>query len=297
SQPAVCQLSSARGGLNQFLPGPLPAGHVPARGRTGPAAGLHRAPSPALPRPGGSVWAPLYPHRSRAGVVPGTLWELKICCGCRCLRSARGGFQSVIGSQRFSPTPQSCPLCTTRARVSASQFHFWLREKDPSGAWSNLHSSLLGATALPPDLPFSRAGGFLLVTPCAHSVRGNTCCRPSLPAPCPASPLFLSLTSLPECEEAAYEERHYPAGKWACVTKGEPLYEQSISLSFMKLMRYICKENSVGRYLGMTVPVLNEIHLNEEGTELEREVLTAYYLPGQFQQNPPCPHGPRDPHH
>lgn len=95
-----------------------------------------------------------------------------------------------------------------------------------------------------------------------------------------------------QCEEAAYEERHYPAGKWACVTKGEPLYEQSISLSFMKLMRYICKENSVGRYLGMTVPVLNEIHLNEEGTELEREVLTAYYLPGQFQQNPPVPMDP-----
>uniref|UniRef100_A0A8B9ENY7 Heme-binding protein 1 n=1 Tax=Anser cygnoides TaxID=8845 RepID=A0A8B9ENY7_ANSCY len=79
------------------------------------------------------------------------------------------------------------------------------------------------------------------------------------------------------CEEAAYEERHYPAGKWACVTKGEPLYEQSISLS---------------RYLGMTVPVLNEIHLNKEGTELEREVLTAYYLPGQFQQNPPIPMDP-----
>lgn len=53
-----------------------------------------------------------------------------------------------------------------------------------------------------------------------------------------------------QCEEAAYEERHYPAGKWACVTKGEPLYEQSISLSFMKLMRYICKENSVGVCVG-----------------------------------------------
>lgn len=49
-----------------------------------------------------------------------------------------------------------------------------------------------------------------------------------------------------QSEEAAYEERRYPAGKWACVTKGEPMYEQSISMSFMKLMRYICKENSVG---------------------------------------------------
>lgn len=95
-----------------------------------------------------------------------------------------------------------------------------------------------------------------------------------------------------QCEEAAYEERQYPAGKWACVTMGEPMYEQSISMSFMKLMRYICKENSVGCHLGMTVPVLNEIHLTKEGTMLEREVLTAYYLPGEFQQNPPVPMDP-----
>lgn len=47
-----------------------------------------------------------------------------------------------------------------------------------------------------------------------------------------------------------------------------------------------------GCYLGMTVPVLNEIHLTKEGTELEREVLTAYYLPGEFQQNPPVPVDP-----
>ncbi|XP_054486068.2 heme-binding protein 1-like [Agelaius phoeniceus] len=103
---------------------------------------------------------------------------------------------------------------------------------------------------------------------------------------------YVSLSQHGKCEEAAYEERQYPAGKWACVTMGEPMYEQSISLSFMKLMRYICKENSVGCHLGMTVPVLNEIHLTKEGTELEREVLTAYYLPGEFQQNPPVPTDP-----
>lgn len=148
----------------------------------------------------------------------------------------------------------------------------------------------------------------------------------------PVSPLPADVPlscGLFQCEEAAYEERQYPAGKWACVTKGEPLYEQSISLSFMKLMRYICKENSVGVcrqgqrdqrgrgggsgaggaalpaqpphrahhlpagcYLGMTIPVLNEIHLTKEGTELEREVLTAYYIPGEFQQNPPTPVDP-----
>ncbi|XP_061223145.1 heme-binding protein 1-like [Neopsephotus bourkii] len=103
---------------------------------------------------------------------------------------------------------------------------------------------------------------------------------------------YVTLPRREECEEAAFEERRYPAGKWACVTKGEPLYEQSISMSFMKLMRYICKENSVGCHLGMTVPVLNEIHLTKEGTELEREVVTAYYIPGEFQQNPPVPMDP-----
>ncbi|NWT06669.1 HEBP1 protein, partial [Mionectes macconnelli] len=103
---------------------------------------------------------------------------------------------------------------------------------------------------------------------------------------------YVSLSQHGKCEEAAYEERRYPAGKWACVTKGEPMYEQSISMSFMKLMRYICKENSVGSYLGMTVPVLNEIHLTKDETELEREVVTAYYLPGEFQQNPPVPVDP-----
>ncbi|NWJ03131.1 HEBP1 protein, partial [Crypturellus undulatus] len=103
---------------------------------------------------------------------------------------------------------------------------------------------------------------------------------------------YATLARRDKTEEGTYEERQYPAGKWACVTMGEPMYEQSISLSFMKLMRYICKENSGGCYLGMTVPVLNEIHLTKEGTELAREVLTAFYLPGAFQQNTPIPTDP-----
>lgn len=68
----------------------------------------------------------------------------------------------------------------------------------------------------------------------------SCCSAVSVPAPDSAC------LCLFQCEAAAFEERQYPAGKWACVTMGEPLYEQSISMSFMKLMRYICKENSVG---------------------------------------------------
>lgn len=49
--------------------------------------------------------------------------------------------------------------------------------------------------------------------------------------------------------EVLYEERVYPPGKWACVSKADMLYEQSISNAFMKLMRFICKENSTGKLL------------------------------------------------
>uniref|UniRef100_A0A672SU44 Heme-binding protein soul4 n=1 Tax=Sinocyclocheilus grahami TaxID=75366 RepID=A0A672SU44_SINGR len=48
--------------------------------------------------------------------------------------------------------------------------------------------------------------------------------------------------------EVLYEERLYPPGKWACVSKADMLYEQSISNAFMKLMRFICKENSTGEH-------------------------------------------------
>ncbi|XP_070776224.1 heme-binding protein soul4 [Enoplosus armatus] len=89
--------------------------------------------------------------------------------------------------------------------------------------------------------------------------------------------------------EVLYEERVYPAGKWACVTRGEDLYEQSISMGFMKLMRFICKENSAGRYLGMTVPVVSNIHMKEDGNTFQKDVQTAFFLPAEFQTNPPQP--------
>ncbi|KAL7867425.1 hypothetical protein AOLI_G00152390 [Acnodon oligacanthus] len=92
--------------------------------------------------------------------------------------------------------------------------------------------------------------------------------------------------------EVMYEERVYPAGKWACITVGENLYEQSISKGFMKLMRFICKENSAGRYLGMTVPIVNEITMLDDGSSFVKDVLTAYYLPAEFQANPPQPSDP-----
>ncbi|XP_061584177.1 heme-binding protein soul4 [Cololabis saira] len=92
--------------------------------------------------------------------------------------------------------------------------------------------------------------------------------------------------------EVLFEERLYPAGHWACVTRREDLYEQSISMSFMKLMRFICKENSAGRYLGMTVPVISSIQVMEDGNRFEKAVETAFFLPSEFQSRPPQPSDP-----
>uniref|UniRef100_A0A8C2Z9V8 Heme-binding protein soul4 n=1 Tax=Cyclopterus lumpus TaxID=8103 RepID=A0A8C2Z9V8_CYCLU len=133
---------------------------------------------------------------------------------------------------------------------------------------------------------------------------------------------FTPVSSHEKMGEVLYEERLYPAGHWACVTKGEDLYEQSISMGFMKLMRFICKENSagqtpppptiyikkitlpfiymcvcvcvcvyisLGRYLGMTVPVVTNVHMMEDGNTFQKCVQTAYFLPAEFQTNPPQP--------
>lgn len=92
--------------------------------------------------------------------------------------------------------------------------------------------------------------------------------------------------------DVLYEEKVCPGGRWACVRQAEKLYEQSISKAFMKLMRFICKENSAGCYLGMTIPIVNSIDMVEGSSTFEKDVLTAYYLPAEFQDNPPQPSDP-----
>ncbi|KAK5898610.1 hypothetical protein CesoFtcFv8_008168 [Champsocephalus esox] len=69
---------------------------------------------------------------------------------------------------------------------------------------------------------------------------------------------FSSICCHEKMGEVQFEERLIPPGQWACVSAGEKLFEQSVSVSFMKLMRYICRENSTGRFLGLTVPVVTE---------------------------------------
>ncbi|KAJ0032905.1 hypothetical protein NQD34_000012 [Periophthalmus magnuspinnatus] len=117
-----------------------------------------------------------------------------------------------------------------------------------------------------------------------HEMTQNSQQRETLP--------YAPISSHEKMGALQYEERLYPAGRWACVTRADGLYEQSISMAFMKLMRYICKENSLGRYLGMTVPVVSLIQMIEDGSGFQKSVLTGFFLPAQYQSCPPAPLDP-----
>ncbi|XP_041903826.1 heme-binding protein 2-like [Corvus kubaryi] len=86
-----------------------------------------------------------------------------------------------------------------------------------------------------------------------------------------------------------YEKRQYGKAKWACIKMKEKQYEQSICLGFMKLMRYICEQNSSGLYLGITVPIVTIVHTTEALSAMTQAVTVAYYLPEVLQDEPPHP--------
>lgn len=89
-----------------------------------------------------------------------------------------------------------------------------------------------------------------------------------------------------------YEKRVYEKACWACVRMQEDTYEQSICAGFMKLMKYICKQNTTGNYLGMTVPIVTVVQTDDTHTTLSRDVIVAYYLPSQHQPSSPIPFDP-----
>ncbi|XP_071007819.1 heme-binding protein 1-like [Oncorhynchus clarkii lewisi] len=93
------------------------------------------------------------------------------------------------------------------------------------------------------------------------------------------------------CKEN-YEKRVYNQASWACITVREDTYEQSICAGFMKLMRYICQQNTSGNYLGMTLPIVTVVRTDDSRSSLSRDVTVAYYLPSQHQDQPPTPFDP-----
>ncbi|CAM4641927.1 unnamed protein product [Leuciscus chuanchicus] len=100
------------------------------------------------------------------------------------------------------------------------------------------------------------------------------------------------LTRKEKCGEVVYEKRRYEKAHWACITVHEDTYEQSICYGFMKIMRFICQQNTAESYLGMTIPIVTVVRTDDMHTTLSRAVTVAYYLPMVHQGNPPQPHDP-----
>ncbi|XP_078133475.1 heme-binding protein soul3 [Sander vitreus] len=100
---------------------------------------------------------------------------------------------------------------------------------------------------------------------------------------------FTLLTRKEKCGELLYEKRHYEKGHWACITMREDTYEQSICYGFMRIMKYICQQNSLGDYLGMTLPIITVVRTNENHSVVSHEVTVAFYLPSEYQAQPPQP--------
>uniref|UniRef100_A0A8C2J407 Heme-binding protein soul3 n=1 Tax=Cyprinus carpio TaxID=7962 RepID=A0A8C2J407_CYPCA len=103
---------------------------------------------------------------------------------------------------------------------------------------------------------------------------------------------YTLITRKEKCGEVLFEKRHYEKAHWACITVHEDTYEQSICYGFMKIMRYICQQNSAGSYLGMTIPIVTVVRTDEMHRTLSRAVTVAYYLPPPHQSEPPRPHDP-----
>ncbi|XP_066529500.1 heme-binding protein soul3 [Hoplias malabaricus] len=100
---------------------------------------------------------------------------------------------------------------------------------------------------------------------------------------------YVFISRKEKCGDVLYEKRHYEKAHWACITVKEDTYEQSICYGFMRIMKYICQQNSLGTYLGMTIPIVTVVRTDEMHTTLSRMVTIAYYLPINHQAQPPQP--------
>ncbi|KAA0711586.1 hypothetical protein E1301_Tti006125 [Triplophysa tibetana] len=103
---------------------------------------------------------------------------------------------------------------------------------------------------------------------------------------------YTLITRKEKCGEVLWEKRQYEKANWACITVYEDTYEQSICYGFMKIMKYICQQNSAGSYLGMTIPIVTVVRTDDMHTTLSRAVTVAYYLPTSHQSDPPRPSDP-----
>ncbi|XP_070589710.1 heme-binding protein 2 isoform X1 [Erythrolamprus reginae] len=88
-----------------------------------------------------------------------------------------------------------------------------------------------------------------------------------------------------------YEIRQYESAKWVCTSLRTIDWDAAINAGFMKLFNYIKGKNERGTKIAMTAPVTCYVQPGA-GPFSESITTVAFYLPSQYQANPPKPSDP-----
>lgn len=87
-------------------------------------------------------------------------------------------------------------------------------------------------------------------------------------------------------EKEGFEERLYPARKWACTTMIGPEKDTLASPMFRKLFNYISGKNDQNVRMDMTTPVTTYIEPGA-GPTCSSTFTMAFFIPQDHQNNPP----------
>jgi len=85
-----------------------------------------------------------------------------------------------------------------------------------------------------------------------------------------------------------YVVREYPESYWSATTVTGKDLDAAGSEAFMRLFRYISGANAEGQKIEMTAPVLASV-IPGDGPFCEENFTYHFYLPREFQTNPPKP--------
>ncbi|XP_018027611.1 heme-binding protein 2 isoform X2 [Hyalella azteca] len=87
-------------------------------------------------------------------------------------------------------------------------------------------------------------------------------------------------------EKEGYEERVYPARKWACTTMQGPERDSLVSPMFRKLFNYISGKNELNLRMDMTTPVATYIEPGA-GPTCASTFTMSFFVPEEHQSSPP----------